>query len=284
MYGLGADELTQVMGVGALGEVRQGPDGNLYQWVQGVDGLGNPVGFWRALRRFARRKLRPFVRRYLPVVQRIAPFIPVVGSSVAAGVQAATPWLQRAGLTGYNGFAANEELNGFGALYQAPDGSLYQMSGANGFNANEELNGLGALYQAPDGSLYQMSGYDGFADDELRGFAEDELRGLEADDDLRGFAEDELRGLEADDELRGLEADDELKGFAEDELRGLAADEPLNGMGAEELEGFGVDPTSAVDGYMLDPRMNGLEAYVPDQPAGTRPFTAQTPETWKAIW
>ena len=35
---------TQMMGVGYLGEVRQGPDGNLYQYVQGVDGLGNPIG------------------------------------------------------------------------------------------------------------------------------------------------------------------------------------------------------------------------------------------------
>ena len=29
--GLGEDEVTQMMGIGYLGEVRQGPDGNLYQ-------------------------------------------------------------------------------------------------------------------------------------------------------------------------------------------------------------------------------------------------------------
>ena len=43
--------MTQMMGIGYLGEVRQGPDGNLYQYVQGVDGLGNPIGgFWSRLR------------------------------------------------------------------------------------------------------------------------------------------------------------------------------------------------------------------------------------------
>ena len=46
-----------MMGVGYLGEVRQGPDGNLYQWMQGVDGLGNAIGFWGKLRRLARKAL-----------------------------------------------------------------------------------------------------------------------------------------------------------------------------------------------------------------------------------
>lgn len=31
------------------GEVRLGADGRLYEWVQGVDGLGNPIGFWKAV-------------------------------------------------------------------------------------------------------------------------------------------------------------------------------------------------------------------------------------------
>jgi hypothetical protein len=28
---LGQDEVTQMMGIGSIGEVRRGPDGNLYQ-------------------------------------------------------------------------------------------------------------------------------------------------------------------------------------------------------------------------------------------------------------
>ena len=54
------------MGVGFLGEVRQGPDGNLYEWVQGIDGLGNPLGARGGWRRFIRRQVQPFMRRALP--------------------------------------------------------------------------------------------------------------------------------------------------------------------------------------------------------------------------
>ena len=87
---LGESDVTQMMGVGYLGEVRQGPDGNLYQYVQGVDGLGNPIGFWRGLR----RRLKKVVGRALPFVQKIAPFIP--GASAALTV--ATPFLKQAGV------------------------------------------------------------------------------------------------------------------------------------------------------------------------------------------
>ena len=52
LRGIGEDAMTQMMGIGYLGEVRQGPDGNLYQYVQGVDGLGNPIGgFWSRFKR-----------------------------------------------------------------------------------------------------------------------------------------------------------------------------------------------------------------------------------------
>ena len=89
---LGQDDLTGVMGIGHLGEVRQGPDGNLYQWTQGVDGLGNPVGFWRrALKRLGRRVLR----RALPLFQQVAPLIPGVGPAAAA-LRVAAPLLRQA--------------------------------------------------------------------------------------------------------------------------------------------------------------------------------------------
>ena len=71
-WGLGADELTQMMGLGTLGEVRAGPDGNLYQWVEGYDGLGNPFGFWKAIR----RRVKRFVQKALPVVQNLTPLAP----------------------------------------------------------------------------------------------------------------------------------------------------------------------------------------------------------------
>jgi hypothetical protein len=176
MQGLSEDEATQMMGIGYLGEVRQGPDGGMYQWVQGVDGLGNPIGFWKRWR----KKLRGLVQKALPFAQKLAPFIPG-GSAV---LTAATPILQKAGVAGHGG--------------------------------------LGALYQAPDGTLYQMQGL--AEDEELRGYGEDEdLRGFAEDEDLRGYGEEEaLYGYGEDEELHGFDEDEDLRGYGEDEdLRGM---------------------------------------------------------------
>src|SRR6185295_845018 len=119
---LGQDDLTRVMGIGYFGEVRQGPDGNLYQWTQGVDGLGNPVGFWRrALKRLGRRVLR----RALPLFQQVAPLIPGVAPAAAA-VTAAAP-VAEAAATAASPPAPPPDAGtagwGLGALYQAPDGA-----------------------------------------------------------------------------------------------------------------------------------------------------------------
>jgi hypothetical protein len=166
--GFGEDDLTQIMGIGHLGQIQQAPDGHLYQWVEGIDGLGNPIGFWKRLRRF--------VKKALPIAQKFAPFIPGVGPAVAAGLKVATPFLKQAGVAGYEGL---------GALYQAPDGNLYQMQGL-----------------AEDEDLH------GFADEEdLRGYGEDEaLYGYGEDEDLHGFADEEdLRGYGEDEAMQGLE-------------------------------------------------------------------------------
>jgi hypothetical protein len=241
-WGLGQDDLTQVMGIGSTGEVAQGPDGNLYQWVQTTDGLGNPVGFWRALRRIGRR-LRKVVRRAVPIVQQIAPFVPGVGPAAAAALTAATPLLRQAGVAGYNGL---------GALYQTPNGTLYQVQG---LAEDEELQGL-----AED---EELSGFS--EDDELRGLAEDEqLSGIAEDEELSGFSEeDEVNGLGEDEELQGLSEDEDLQGFAED----------------EELSGLD-------QGYVREQGTSGLEAYIPEQQPTTRWFVApnQPPEMWKPLW
>lgn len=302
-YLSGYERTQQMMGVGYLGEVRPGPDGSLYQWVQGVDGLGNPIGFWKKLRRWGTKLARaalkhsipipdwalkaasPYIRRALPFVQRVASYLPLPqAQAIATGLKYATPVLREAGVTGYEGL---------GALYQAPDGSLYQVQGwgeaddlrglaeddLRGF-AEDELRGLGALYQAPDGTLYRVQGLS--ESDDLRGFAEDELRGIEEADDLRGFAEDELRGLEEADDLRGF-AEDDLRGFAEDDLRGLAEDDLRGFDEADDLRGFAEDD---LRGFDEADDLRGLEAYVPDQPAGTRWFVppAQPPDMWRPLW
>jgi hypothetical protein len=192
LRGLGQEEPAQMMGQGYLGEVRQDLEGNLYQWVEGVDGLGNPVGSW--LKRL-RRGVQRFVRKAMPIAKYVAPFVP----GGAAALTVATPILQRAGVAGGNGL---------GALYEGPDGSLYQVQG---MAEEEELRGFAE-------------------EDELRGFAEEEeLRGLDEEEELRGFAEEEeLRGFAEDEELRGFAEEEELRGLEQgyvrqDEIRGLEA-------------------------------------------------------------
>ena len=194
------DQATQMMGIGYLGELRQGPDGNLYQYVQGVDGLGNPIGgFWSKLKR-GHKALHK-------LVQQGSKFIPgPYGAAIRAGLKIATPLLQKAGVAGYDGI---------GALYQAPDGSLYQ-----GVSENEALQGLDD-------------------DAELRGLeADDELHGLDDDPELRGFDEgEELRGLNDDMELRGLDDSEDLRGFdADQEMQGMEGYVRQDGMSG--LEAF----------------------------------------------
>jgi len=329
-YLSGYERTQQMMGTGYLGEIRRGPDGYAYQWVQGIDGLGNPMGFWKRLRglvrKFAPRLINTIVppevlKAALPIVQRVASYLPLPqAQAIAAGLKYATPVLREAGVAGYAGL---------GALYQAPDGRLYQLQSwgeANdlrgfaeddlrgfaedelrGVDEADDLRGLGALYQAPDGTLYRVQGLS--EADDLRGFAEDDLRGVDEADDLRGFAEDELRGIDeaddlrgfAEDDLRGLDEADDLRGFAEDDLRGFNEADDLRGFDeADDLRGFaeddlrGFDEADDLRGFAEDDLrglneaddLRGLEAYVPDQPAGTRWFVppGQAPEMWRPLW
>lgn len=231
--GLGADELNQVMGVGSyFGELAEGPDGNLYQWAQSVDGLGNGFGFWKRLR----RGLRRFVRRAMPLAQQFATFVP--GGSAA--LTAATPWLQRAGVAG----------DGIGALYEAPDGSLYQVQG---MDADDDIHG--------------------FEDDEMHGLEDDELQGLEDDDELKGIADDDL----SDD-------GDVLQGFADDEMHGVGDDE-MQGFSDDDVHGYGDDEVHGTAGYVRE-GMNGVEGFIPHTPTQTPWFRAPSrpPPLWSPLW
>ncbi len=319
---LSEDDVTQMMGIGYLGEIRQGPDGNLYQYVQGVDGLGNPIGGWWS-------KFKSGLRKVQSLAQRGASFIPgPYGAAIRAGLKIATPILQKAGVAG------NE---GIGALYEAPDGSLYQVQG---LSADEELQGmgddamtqmmgvgyLGEVRQGPDGNLYQyVQGVDGLGNPIgswwkrlarralplARQFAPfipggaaaltavtpflkqaggAGYEGLDEDEELRGLDEDEeLRGLDEDEELRGLDEDEELRGLDEDEeLRGLDADEEIQGFAEdEELHGLGEDQDmQGIEGYVRRDGMSGLEAFVPREPPQTRWHVASPmpAEVWKPLW
>ncbi|MGH9310063.1 MAG: hypothetical protein ACRD1U_11855 [Vicinamibacterales bacterium] len=81
---LNADEQLQMSGVGYAGDVHEGPDGNLYEWVEGVDAWGGEIGYWQGL-----------------------------------------SLVQDAG------------FDGLGALYQASDGSMYQVAGFGAEEADE---------------------------------------------------------------------------------------------------------------------------------------------------
>jgi hypothetical protein len=237
---LGDDEATQLRGI----DLYQGTDGHLYEWVEGVDewgeqelaeaegpvlnGLGAlyqaPDGSLYQMHGLAEEEAagggqtspraqgprrppgsRPprkkkkggfFKKLLLPLAKVAAGFVPGAGGLIRAGIDVAEKALTKPGVAGYDGF--------------------------------------GALYAAPDGSLFQVQG---LAEEELRGFAEEELKGFAADEELRGFAADEeLRGLDADEELRGFAADDDLRGFAEDQamqgIDGYVRQDRMSGLDA----------------------------------------------------
>ena len=217
-----------------LGEIAEGGDGHMYQWVQGVDGLGSAFGFWKRLKKLAKKAL--------PVARWVAPFVP--GASAALTV--ASPFLKKVGVAG---------PDGLGALYAAPDGSMYQVQGVN---AGDDLNGFGA---------------------------DDDLNGLEADDELNGLgADDELNGFAAAEELNGLEADDELNGFAADEeLRGFAAADDLNGFADDDIRG--IDAEDTMNGYVRDRGVNGVDAFIPERPRETPAFSpSPNAPMWAPLW
>ncbi|MCC7125149.1 MAG: hypothetical protein IT178_09890 [Acidobacteria bacterium] len=248
-----------------FGEVAEAADGQLYQWVEGVDGLGSPFGFWKRLKRLAKRAM--------PLAQKLAPFIP----GGAAALTVATPFLKRAGMAG---------LGDVGALYAADDGTVYQL---HGIDADEGVDGLA------DDELQ------GLADDDLQGLEDDELQGLEADEELNGFSADAaIEGLADGDDLQGLSADPDLDGYASaDPLEGLSADDlegfaddDLQGFADDDLQGFADDPLEgiaddgqAINGYVRDGRLHGIDGYERERPPRTPAFApAANAPMWAPLW
>lgn len=273
-------QTSGLMGTGYLGEVRQAPDGQLYQWVEGVDGLGNPVGFWKALR----RRLRAAARRLAPLAQRAAGFLPGPYGAIAnRALSTATPWLQRAGLMS----------DGLGQLYQAPDGEVYQVHGLEDEapieGLGEEMSGgpvgigtLGEIRSGPDGHLYQWTEtVNGLGEpfgfwNRLRRLARGVVRrGLPFVQKYAGFVPGygtavsaalktaspwlQRAGLSDEDTLTGLEADDDLNGFADD----------VEGFGAEDMDGVANDPSADLNGYV---------------PPNAPPSAAPQPTHFSPLW
>lgn len=128
-------DMTQMMGIGSyVGEIRQGPDGQLYEWVEGVDGLGNPIGFWKGIKTLVSKALPltkfipgigPVIHQVRGAVKGLCQALPQLGPviqqvpDVRPVYQAGTKIcnvLRKVGLAGVEG-----------GLMQAPDGQLYEV-------------------------------------------------------------------------------------------------------------------------------------------------------------
>lgn len=99
---------TDMMGIGNyVGEIRQGPDGQLYEWTEGIDGLGNPIGFWKGLRKLASGAVNvakqaasgalPLLAKLIPaplkgMAKRVCTFLPQVGPVMSQIPEAARPY------------------------------------------------------------------------------------------------------------------------------------------------------------------------------------------------
>jgi hypothetical protein len=137
-YGMpyGMKDLTQVMGIGSyVGEVRRGPDGQPYQWVEGVDGLGNTIGFWKGLKKLASKAI-PLATKFIP---GIGPIIEQVRGTVkgfCTGLPKLGPVVEQSpdikpvyqigtklcSILSKAGIAGVED-----GMMQAPDGQLYEV-------------------------------------------------------------------------------------------------------------------------------------------------------------
>src|SRR5215510_14313458 len=129
-------DLTQVMGIGNyVGEVRRGPDGQPYQWVEGVDGLGNAIGFWKSLKSLASKAI-PMVTKFIP---GIGPVIEQVRGAVK-GFCTGLPKMQP-------------------VVDQSPDLKPVYNIGTKLCSILSKVGIAGAddgIMQAPDGQLYEV--------------------------------------------------------------------------------------------------------------------------------
>ena len=132
----GSTDLTQVMGIGSyVGEVRRGPDGQPYQWVEGVDGLGNAIGFWKSLKSLASKAI-PMVTKFIP---GIGPVIEQVRGAVK-GFCTGLPKMQP-------------------IVDQSPDIKPVYNIGTKLCSILSKVGIAGAddgIMQAPDGQLYEV--------------------------------------------------------------------------------------------------------------------------------
>src|SRR5215510_7549023 len=132
-------DLTQVMGIGNyVGEVRRGPDGQPYQWVEGVDGLGNTIGFWKKIT----GAVKDLVSKAMPLVK----FIPGIGPVIEQ---------VRGAVKGFcTGLPKIQPI-----VEQSPDIKPVYQIGTKLCSILSKAGIAGAddgIMQAPDGQLYEV--------------------------------------------------------------------------------------------------------------------------------
>lgn len=69
------------------GDFQGVPDGNLYEWVEGMDGLGNPIGFWKKAKKIAGATAK-LASRYAPVLTQFLPPQLQIPATAAIGIKA----------------------------------------------------------------------------------------------------------------------------------------------------------------------------------------------------
>jgi hypothetical protein len=121
-----------MMGIGNyMGELRRGPDGELYQWNEEVDGLGNIHGWWSKIKKGVSRvassvakhipgarRIRRLAKRFcgtLPKLQPILSRVPMVSPYYRIGTTVCKG-LKKVGLAGEDG-----------EIMEAPDGQHYEV-------------------------------------------------------------------------------------------------------------------------------------------------------------
>lgn len=283
---LGDDDATQMKGIGLY----LGDDGNLYQWVDGVDASDDAMGVWQGLSQPDDPALRGLGALYQapdgtlyqvhglaeetetdakPEAQTEAEAAGGQPAAAKGAAQARQRFIQRRQQRPgqpTRGGTPRKKGGFFKKLLPIAKFATRFIPGIGpiasaGLDVAGKLlkrkgvsgyDGLGYLYAAPDGSLYQV-----------QGLADEELRGVDADEELRGFEEDQ--------DLRGLSEDEELRGFAEDEeLRGIGEDRDIRG----------------IEGYVQQDGMSGVDAYVPQKPPHTpwHVVSPTPPEIWRPLW
>jgi hypothetical protein len=319
---LGEDEATRGIGQGYVGELYQDLDGHLYEWVEGVDEWGEPLGFWQGLSDREDPALSGLGALYeapdgtLYRVQGLAEeeeAAPAADGEAAPAEAAEPEQSAESGAPPATGPSRPRRFPRLRPVLRARRRPPHPRSrpsarpgrpgpgvrrgrpGGGGFfkkllpvaklaSRFIPIPGAGAAVRAGLTLASKLGTRKGVA-----GFGG--LDALYAAPDgtvyqVQGLAEQELDGPYEEQEVHGFAEDEELRGLAQDEeLRGLDQNEELRGFGEEEeLRGLAQnEELRGLDqGYVREDAVSGLEAYVPTQPAKTRWFAS--PDEPPEVW